>query len=444
MRSDLISKPRLSRPARPPAGDAVPDGGVATAVAPLLAYFFGGTPPVRFEFWDGTALGPADGDTLQVRSSDAVRRLLWSPGELGLARAVVMGDIDFEGDIFEILAALHAASPDRITVGSRLPWQAMQAARRLGVIGRPLPPPPEEAAPRGRLHSPGRDAQAVQHHYDVSNDFYAMVLGPAMTYSCARFGPEVETLEEAQESKHDLVCRKLGLADRPGQRILDVGCGWGSFALHAATRYGAHVVGVTLSPAQARWARDRVDAAGVGDQIDIRLQDYRDVGDGPFDGIASVGMFEHVGSAKSAEYFATMRRLLGPEGRLLNHAISSVGGSRIGPRTFIGRYVFPDGELIDVGQTVLMMEQAGFEVRDVESLREHYAKTLRSWVANLQRHWDMAVADVGVRRARVWQLYMAASANGFEDGGISIHQVLGVVPGPDGRSGMPPTRRDWG
>jgi cyclopropane-fatty-acyl-phospholipid synthase len=444
MRSDLISRPRLSRSPQAPAGDHTPGDGVATAVAPLLAHFFGGPPPVRFEFWDGTALGPAKGDTLQVRSPDAIRRLLWSPGELGLARAFVMGDIAFEGDIFELLAALHAASPARITVGSRLPWQAMQAARRLGVIGRPLPPPPEEARPRGRLHSPGRDAQAVQHHYDVSNDFYAMVLGPAMTYSCARFDPEVETLEDAQESKHDLVCRKLGLADRPGQRILDVGCGWGSFALHAATRYGARVVGVTLSPAQARWARDRVAAAGLGDQIDIRLQDYRDVSDGPFDGIASVGMFEHVGSAKSAEYFATMRRLLGPEGRLLNHAISSVGGSRIGPRTFIGRYVFPDGELIDVGRTVLMMEQAGFEVRDVESLREHYAKTLRAWVANLQQHWDTAVADVGVRRARVWQLYMAASANGFEDGGISIHQVLGVVPGPDGRSGMPPTRSDWG
>jgi cyclopropane-fatty-acyl-phospholipid synthase len=444
MRSDLISRPRLSRSPQAPTGDHTPGGGVATAVAPLLAHFFGGPPPVRFEFWDGTALGPAKGDTLQVRSPDAIRRLLWSPGELGLARAYVMGDIAFEGDIFELLAALHAASPARITVGSRLPWQAMQAARRLGVIGRPLPPPPEEARPRGRLHSPGRDAQAVQHHYDVSNDFYAMVLGPAMTYSCARFGPGVETLEDAQESKHDLVCRKLGLADRPGQRILDVGCGWGSFALHAATRYGARVVGVTLSPAQARWARDRVAAAGLGDQIDIRLQDYRDVSDGPFDGIASVGMFEHVGSAKSAEYFATMRRLLGPEGRLLNHAISSEGGSRIGPRTFIGRYVFPDGELIDVGRTVLMMEQAGFEVRDVESLREHYAKTLRAWVANLQQHWDTAVADVGVRRARVWQLYMAASANGFEDGGISIHQVLGVVPGPDGRSGMPPTRSDWG
>jgi cyclopropane-fatty-acyl-phospholipid synthase len=443
MRSDLISKPRLSRPQRAPAGDDTTGGGVATAFAPLLAHFFGGPPPVRFEFWDRSTLGPTKGDTFHVRSPDAVRRLLWSPGELGLARAFVMGDIDFEGDIFELLAALHAASPDRIHVGSRLPWQAMQAARRLGVVGRPLPPPPEEAAPRGRLHSRGRDAQAVQHHYDVSNDFYAMVLGPAMTYSCARFAPGVQTLEDAQQSKHDLVCRKLGLADRPGQRILDVGCGWGGFALHAATRYGARVVGVTLSPAQARWARDRVAAAGLGDQIDIRLQDYRDVADGTFDGIASVGMFEHVGSSRSTEYFATMRRLLGPEGRLLNHAISSVGGSRIGPRTFMGRYVFPDGELIDVGRVVLMMEEAGFEVRDVESLREHYAKTLRAWVANLQRHWDAAVADVGVRRARVWLLYMAASANGFEDGGISIHQVLGVVPGPDGRSGMPSTRNAW-
>ena len=202
--------------------------------------------------------------------------------------------------------------------------------------------------------------------------------------------------------------------------------------------------GVTLSPAQARWARDRVAAAGLEQDIEIRLQDYRDVRDGPFDGIASVGMFEHVGSGNRAEYFDTMRRLLHPEGRLLNHAISSVGGSRIGPRTFIGRYVFPDGELIDVGQVVLSMEEAGFEVRDVESLREHYAKTLRAWVANLHAHWDTAVADVGIRRARVWQLYMAASANGFEDGGISVHQVLGVVPGPRGRSGMPATRRRLG
>src|SRR5580693_846395 len=291
MRSDLLSRPRTLRPQLQDRTDnPVPGGGVAAALAPLLAHFFSGPPPVRFEFWDATSLGPSHGDTLQVRSPDAVQRLLWSPGELGLARGFVMGDLAFEGDIYELLAALHDASPARIHVGSRLPWQALQAARRLGVIGKPLPLPPEEAAPRGRLHSRGRDAQAVQHHYDVSNDFYAMVLGPAMTYSCARFAPGVETLEAAQESKHDLVCHKLGLADRTQQRILDVGCGWGSFALHAAKRYGARVVGVTLSPAQARWARDRVEAAGLGDQIDIRLQDYRDLREAPFDGIASVGM----------------------------------------------------------------------------------------------------------------------------------------------------------
>jgi cyclopropane-fatty-acyl-phospholipid synthase len=445
MRSDLISRPRPLRPGReqPPLAGPDPGRGVATAVAPLLAHFFGGPPPLRFEFWDGTALGPDRGDTLQVRSPDAVRRLLWSPGEIGLARAFVMGDLAFEGDVFNMLATLRAATPERIHVGSRLPWQAVQAARRLGVIGGPLPPPPEEAAPRGRLHSRARDAQVVQHHYDVSNDFYAMVLGPAMTYSCARFAPGADTLEAAQESKHDLVCRKLGLSDRAGLRVLDVGCGWGSFALHAARHYGARVLGVTLSPAQARWARDRVAAAGLEHLIEIRLQDYRDVPDRGFDAIASVGMFEHVGASRSAQYFGTMRRLLKPEGRLLNHAISSVGGSRIGPRTFIGRYVFPDGELIDVGRVVLGLEEAGFEVRDVESLREHYAKTLRAWVGNLQQHWEAAVAEVGLRRARVWLLYMAASTIGFEDGGISIHQVLGVVPGPDGRSAMPPTRGAW-
>ncbi len=284
----------------------------------------------------------------------------------------------------------------------------------------------------------------MRHHYDVSNDFYGMVLGPAMTYSCARFTSEADTLEAAQESKHDLICRKLGLPERTGQRILDVGCGWGSFAIHAARHYGVRVVGVTLSPAQAQSARDRVMASGLERQVEIRLQDYRDVRDGTFDGIASVGMFEHVGSSKSTEYFDAMCRLLRPEGRLLNHAISSVGGSRIGSRSFIGRYVFPDGELFDVGQVVLAMEESGFEARDVESLREHYAKTLRAWVGNLQRHWESAVAEVGARRARVWQLYMAASANAFEDGGISVHQVLGVLSTPDGRSGMPPTRSAWG
>jgi cyclopropane-fatty-acyl-phospholipid synthase len=411
---------------------------------PLLIHVFGGAAPVRFEFWDGTSLGPEGEHVLEVRSPDAVRRLLWSPGELGLARAFVEGDLTCRGDILEMLALLHAAAPASVRTGTRLPLQAMRAAYRLGALGRPLPPPPEEAITRGRLHSRSRDAQAVRHHYDVSNDFYAMVLGPSMTYSCARFAPGADTLEAAQESKHDLICRKLGLPEARGSRILDVGCGWGTFALHAARRYDARVVGVTLSPAQASFARDAVAAAGLTEQVEIRLQDYRDVRDGPFDGIASVGMFEHVGSANASEYYGTMRRLLGPRGRLLNHAISSVGGSRIGPRSFIGRYVFPDGELIDVGQVVVAMEEAGFEVRDVESLREHYARTLHCWVRNLEQHWDAAVAEVGVRRARVWQLYMAGSANGFDDGGISVHQVLGIVPEPDGRSGMPATRSGWG
>ncbi len=447
MRSDLMSG---TRPAQGREGGHAPsraagpkDRGVATALEPLLLHFFGGAPPVRFEFWDGTSLGPTSGHVLEVRSSDAVRRLLWAPGELGLARAFVEGDLSFRGDIFEMLAFLHAAVPANVRTDTLLPLHAVRAAYRSGALGTPLPAPPEEASPRGRLHSKGRDAQAVRHHYDVSNDFYAMVLGPSMTYSCARFAPGVATLEAAQESKHDLICRKLGLHEATASRILDVGCGWGSFALHAARRYGAQVVGVTLSPAQAGFARDRVAADGLAEQVEIRVQDYRDVRDGPFDAIASVGMFEHVGSAKAAEYFGIMRRLLGPRGRLLNHAISSVGGSRIGPRSFIGRYVFPDGELIDVGQVVVAMEDAGFEVRDVESLREHYAKTLHCWVRNLQRNWDAAVAEVGVRRARVWELYMAASANGFDDGGISVHQVLGVVP-ESGGSGMPSSRTGWG
>jgi cyclopropane-fatty-acyl-phospholipid synthase len=269
------------------------------------------------------------------------------------------------------------------------------------------------------------------------------VLGPSMTYSCARFVESTTTLEAAQQSKHDLVCRKLGLHERHGSTLLDVGCGWGSLALHAAQHYGAKVVGITLSTAQADLARIRVKEAGLDDQIEIRVQDYRDLRGEHFDAISSIGMFEHVGTERTAEYFATLHALLGDTGRLLNHAISSVGGSRMSRNSFIGRYVFPDGELIDVGQVVLAMERAGFEVRDVESLREHYSRTLREWVANLEANWAAAVDQVGVQRARVWYLYMAASANGFADGGIAIHQVLGVKPAPDGRSGMPATRNDW-
>jgi cyclopropane-fatty-acyl-phospholipid synthase len=375
---------------------------------------------------------------------DAVRRVLWAPGELGVARAFVSGDLTVEGDIFAVLRVLHDASGRDLR---RIGWRALPglltSARQLGALWPPLPAPPEECCPSGRLHSPSRDAAVISHHYDVGNDFYRLVLGPSMTYSCARFVAADTTLEEAQAAKYELICRKLGLDRRPGARLLDVGCGWGSMAIHAARRHDARVVGVTLSHEQAAEATRLVAEAGLEDRVEIRRLDYRRLHGEQFDAISSIGMFEHVGSALMTTYFETLRALLTPEGRLLNHAISKPGGSVLGRRTFVGRYVFPDGELLDVAEVVGAMQRAGFEVRDVESLREHYSRTLHHWVANLEDHWDEAVALVGPARANIWRMYMAASANGFDDAGLAIHQVLGVVPDTAGRSGMPATRRGW-
>ena len=418
---------------------------VAEVLRPLLNFVFSAELPVRFEFWDGSSLGPVESPrAVTVRSADAIRRMLWAPGELGVSRAYVAGNIDVEGDLYEVLHALHdAAVRDLRDMGIEAIQKVCSAAFRLGLFGWPPRPPVVEARPSGRLHSRSRDAQAVTHHYDVGNDFYRMVLGPSMTYSCARFVDEGATLEDAQTAKHELICRKLGLADRSDMSLLDVGCGWGSMALHAASRYGAKVIGITLSKEQVAMARQRVAEAGLSDRIDIRLLDYRDLAGEQFDAISSVGMFEHVGTVRAGEYLTILWGLLAPGGRLLNHAISTAGGSKISSRSFIGRYVFPDGELVDVGEVILAMERAGFEVRDVESLREHYSKTLHAWGKNLQACWADAVADVGEARARIWLLYMAASANGFDDGGLAVHQVLGVRPSRGGRSGMPMTRRGW-
>jgi cyclopropane-fatty-acyl-phospholipid synthase len=422
---------------------AAPASGVAQKLEPLVTALLG-TVPVRIDFWDGSHLGPDDSPAgvIHIRSVDAVSRIVWSPDELGAGRAFVAGDIGFDGDVFTLIRALRPAGRN-IRAGIKAAPAAVAAARELGVLNRRLPPPPEEARPKGWRHSKSRDAQAISHHYDVGNDFYRLVLGPAMTYSCARFARPDMTLVEAQASKHELVCRKLGLHERTGMRLLDVGCGWGSMAMHAAANHGAHVIGVTISREQAERARERVAEAGLQDQVEIRIQDYRDLRGERFDAISSIGMFEHVGKAKMDEYFSTLFALLHPTGRLLNHAISSVGGSKLGPRTFAYRYVFPDGELIDVGDTVHGMQDAGFEVRDVECLREHYALTLRGWVANLEEHWDEAVAMVGIGRARVWKLYMAASAVGFEDSGLSLNQILAVRKGDDGLSAMPRTRDGW-
>ncbi len=421
-------------------------GSVADALAPFIRALVGPSSPVRFEFWDDSAIGPLDGvGTVQVRSIDAVRRIMWAPGELGVARAFVAGDITVDGEIFGLLKALNDGSPSNLrAMGLKSLPSVVDAARRLGAFGPPLPAPPEECRPVGRLHSPSRDAKVISHHYDVGNDFYRLVLGPSMTYSCARFVTPETSLEDAQAAKYELICRKLGIDTMTEARVLDVGCGWGSMAMHAAEHHGATVVGVALSREQVDEAKRRVKAAGLSDRVEIRLQDYRELRGEHFDAISSIGMFEHVGTARMSRYFEALHELLGPGGRLLNHAISTPGGSKLGRRSFVGRYVFPDGELADVSSVIGAMQQSGFEVRDIESLREHYSRTLHHWVENLEGHWDEAVRLVGRPRANIWRLYMAASANGFDDGGLAIHQVLGIVPGSDGASGMPPTRQGWG
>jgi cyclopropane-fatty-acyl-phospholipid synthase len=388
-----------------PAGAAT----MADVMQPLAEILLGDPIPIRLEFFDGSSLGPEGGPgTVHIRSGDALRRLVWAPGEIGLARAFVCGDVELEGDVFEVLRALQAGSQaDLRFLGLNGFRAGLRAAHRLGALGRPLPPPPEEASPRGGRHSVRRDSASVRHHYDVGNDFYRLMLGPSLTYSCARFTDATNTLEDAQAAKFELICRKLGLHERPGARLLDVGCGWGSMLIHAARHHDAQGVGITVSPEQAELARRRVAEEGLGSRLEIRQQDYRDVGDERFD------------------------------------AISKPGSSKPGRRSFVYRYVFPDGELLDVGDTVLAMEEAGFEVRDVESLREHYVRTLHAWVANLEDHWDEAVALVGARRARVWRLYMAGCANRFQDAAMSVHQVLGVVTDGKGASHMPGTRRQW-
>jgi cyclopropane-fatty-acyl-phospholipid synthase len=418
---------------------------VSQLLVPLLDKLFDERLPVMFEFWDASTYGRETVGRLRFTSPDALRSVLWSPDELGVARAFVTGSIDVSGNVAQVLRGLQQSLRGDIGLLLRSSPQLLRAVRATGGLGARPSLPDEEILPRGVRHSLGRDRQAISHHYDVGNSFYELVLGSSMTYSCARFVTPDMTLHDAQAAKHELICRKLGLGE-PGagrMRLLEIGCGWGSMAIHAASNHGADVVGVTISEEQACYARARVARLGLDDRVEIRVQDYREVTDGPFDAISSIGMAEHVGKRRMALYFERLYGLLRPGGRLLNHAISSVGGSRLPRRSFAHRYVFPDGELLDVGDTVLFMEQAGFEVRDVQNLREHYAQTLRCWVANLEQNWDAAVDLVGEARARVWLLYMSGSINGFDDAGLHLHQTLGVRLHADGRSDMPPTRRGW-
>ena len=411
------------------------------AIATLVERALGPDIPLSIEAYDDSRAGPPDAvGTLILRSPDALRRFVTAPGELGLARAYVGGELDFRGDLYATLSLFANAS---------VRFDPKVIAELVKAIGpgaaKPMPPPPEEARLRGFRHSRKRDAAAISHHYDVSNDFYRIVLGPTMTYSCALWEDPDVGLDAAQDAKHELICQKLAL--RPGMRLLDVGCGWGSLVMHAARHHGVEAVGVTISERQAELGALRVKEAGLEDRVEIRLQDYRDVTDGPFDAISSIGMFEHVGRRRLGEYFGSLHELLRPGGRLLNHGISrppesadswpvTVPQAPWRKRTFIDRYVFPDGELHELGQVVSAIQQRGFEVRHSESLREHYSHTLRAWVANLEAGWDQAVALAGPGRSRVWRLYMTASAVGFDEDRIQVHQVLAAKPDV-GRSGFP-------
>ncbi|GAA0907774.1 cyclopropane-fatty-acyl-phospholipid synthase family protein [Streptomyces thermoalcalitolerans] len=428
----------------------------ASRLTRSLEQLAGAPLPVRVRAWDGSEAGPPGAPVLVVRNRRALRRLLFKPGELGLARAWVAGDLTVEGDLFTALDLLAGLIWERgedapgLTRTLRDP-EARAAVRELvRLAGLPLPPaPPREEVRRrrGPVHTRRSDRRAISHHYDVGNDFYELVLGPSMVYSCAYWPSSAPgaTLEQAQHDKLELVCRKLDL--KPGRRLLDVGCGWGSLALHAAREHGVSVVGVTLSREQAGYARKRVADEGLTDRVEIRVQDYRDVDDGPYDAISSIGMAEHVGAAPYLEYARVLHSLLRPGGRLLNHQIGrrpQRDESAYRVDEFIDAYVFPDGELAPVGTTVTQLERAGFEVRDLESLREHYALTLRRWVANLEAHWDRAVQLAGPGRARVWKLYMAASAIAFERNRIGVNQVLAVKTPESGDSGMPLRARTWG
>jgi cyclopropane-fatty-acyl-phospholipid synthase len=423
---------------------------VAETMQPLVSAALGDGVAIKVRCWDGSEVGPPDAALrITIRNRRALRRLLWAPNELGFARAYVSGDIQIDGDVFAGLDELaRVAVPEQgpgVVVDRATKRALAKAVIKLGIIGLPPKPPAEEARLVGRRHSKHRDAEAIAHHYDVGNDFYRIVLGESMTYSCAYWakppGPDFD-LSDAQFAKCDLVARKLGL--RPGLRVLDVGCGWGTFALHAARTYGAHVVGVTISHEQAEYARKRMVDEGVDELVEIRVQDYREVADGPYDAISSIGMAEHVGAAMLPVYAADLFKLLRPGGRLLNHAIARRPGvpMAFSKTSFIDRYVFPDGELEPIAMMVEAIEGAGFEVRDVESLREHYALTLRAWVANLEAGWDEAVRVTSGARARIWRLYMAGSALAFESNRIGVNQVLAVRPGPGGVSGMPLTRAE--
>jgi cyclopropane-fatty-acyl-phospholipid synthase len=399
--------------------------------------------PLRFTAYDGSSAGPADAEYgLNLLNERGLAYIMTAPGDLGLARAYAAGDLEMvgvhPGDPYPVLRLLMNHTKFRRPSAAEI----VAIVRSLGVSNlKPPPPPPQEHLPRwrrmveGLRHSESRDAEAIHHHYDVSNEFYEYVLGPSMTYTCAVYPTEDATLEEAQRAKYDLVARKLDL--QPGQRLLDLGCGWGGMVRHAAREYGVHALGVTLSREQASWAQRAIKEDGLDHLAEVRHMDYRHVEETGFDAISSIGLTEHIGVKNYPSYFGWIRDHLQPHGRLLNHCITRPDNKPRETGAFIDRYIFPDGELIGSGRIITEVQDAGLEVQHEENIRVHYAKTLAGWCRNLVENWDACVEEVGEGTARVWGLYMAGSRLGFERNEIQLHHVLATKTDEDGASGYP-------
>jgi len=403
--------------------------GLGSNTAPLRHELQAALPerPFGLRFWDGSEL-PATvdgGPLLTARSPRAVAHALSAPGQLGLSRAYVAGELEVD-DLDALLAALREYKPPPID--GRCKRRLLLGAARAAGLMCPPRPPRVELRPRGRRHSIDRDRRAVRHHYDVSNDFFALFLDDSMTYSCALFADpssDDEPLESAQQRKLETVCEKLAL--REGERVLDVGCGWGSFPLHAAARHGVHVVGITLSEPQARIARERVAAAGVANRVEIRVADYRELRGERFDAIASIGMVEHVGAAQIDVYARRLAGLLGPGGRLLNHGIARLRPGEDEAGGFSERYVFPDAAPLHLSRVLLALERAGFVTEHVEGYAQHYARTLTHWLTRLDADAERATRLAGPERMRVWRLYLRAAHSGFQTGFSSIYQVRATL-----------------
>ncbi len=417
---------------------------VASKLVALMTPLTGGELPVRIRAWDGSEAGPLDAPVLHITTRKALRRLLWQPDELGIAQAYITGEVDVPGGATELADGLrqvwrHARANDAgpISLSTKQKLNAAILALRLGALGRRPTVPSTQAKLTGGLHTRARDRAAIAHHYDLSNEFYGLILDESMAYSSGYYESWDNTLVQAQRAKLDLICRKLDL--HPGMRLLDVGCGWGSLSLHAAEHYGARVLGVTISRQQHEFISKRIAERNLSDRVEVRVQDYREVAEQPFDAVSSIEMGEHVGEHNYPTYAGVLFAHLKPGGRLLLQQMSRHTGAAPGGGAFIENYIAPDMHMRPMSETLGFLERAGFEVREVQALREHYVRTVEDWLATFEDHYADAVAMVGEEMARVWRLYLVGGGLSFEEGRMGVDQFLAVRPGELGVSGMPAT-----